>query len=154
MTDITSPLIQEGERSSGYTSDQDQVLDQVLDLAEDMSPTSRKLYWNFWLMAISFSVNHGCVVSCLAYSTAELGTDMGGYGSGVLYVFYALTALFLSKPVVAGLGASRPRVRPRDADAPRVTSHTRRPGPRPRTPRSRLRRRTRRLRRRRARTRR
>ena len=56
-------------------------------------------------MCLGFSVNHGCVVSCLAYSTAELGTELGGYGSGMLYVCYALTALFLSKPLVAGVGA-------------------------------------------------
>jgi hypothetical protein len=61
-------------------------------------------YSNFLTMCIAFSVNHGCVVSCLAYSTTELGNSLGGYGSGVLYIFYALTAFFLSKPVVSMIG--------------------------------------------------
>ena len=61
-------------------------------------------YRNFLTMCIAFSVNHGCVVSCLAYSTTELGNSLGGYGSGVLYTFYALTAFFLSKPVVSMMG--------------------------------------------------
>jgi Ion channel regulatory protein UNC-93 len=46
----------------------------------------------------------GCVVSCLAYSTTQLGNLLGGYGSGVLYIFYALTAFFLAKPVVSTVG--------------------------------------------------
>lgn len=29
---------------------------------------------------------------------------MGGYGSGVLYIFYALTAFFISKPIVSMVG--------------------------------------------------
>lgn len=93
-------LIRDEDESSDVAA-----LDHVIDLAEENHPSAKQLYWNFWLMALGFSINHGCVVSCLAYSTAELGTQLGGYGSGVLYVFYALTALFLSKPVVAGLGS-------------------------------------------------
>lgn len=58
-------------------------------------------------MSIAFSFNHGCVVSCLAYATAELGNDLGGYGSGALYVCYALTAFLLSKPVVTMIGPKR-----------------------------------------------
>lgn len=44
------------------------------------------------------------MVSCLAYSTTELGNSLGGYGSGVLYIFYAFTSFFLSKPVVSMVG--------------------------------------------------
>ena len=62
------------------------------------------LYRNFLTMCVAFSLNHGCVVSCLAYSTTELGNTLGGVGSGVLYVFYALTAFFLSKPYVSMVG--------------------------------------------------
>ena len=65
---------------------------------------SEALYQNFLLMCIAFSVNHGCVVSCLAYSTTELGNSLGGVGSGILYVFYALTAFFLAKPIVSMMG--------------------------------------------------
>lgn len=59
---------------------------------------------NFIVMCVSFSINHGCVVSCLAYATAELGNSLGGYGSGCLYVLYAFTAFLLSKPVVVMIG--------------------------------------------------
>lgn len=62
------------------------------------------LYSNFLTMCISFSLNHGSVVSCLAYASAELGSSLGGVGSGVLYVFYALTAFLLAKPVVTMIG--------------------------------------------------
>jgi hypothetical protein len=55
-------------------------------------------------MCIAFSLNHGCVVSCLAYASTELGSSLGGSASGVLYVFYSLTAFFLSKPIVAMVG--------------------------------------------------
>ena len=44
------------------------------------------------------------MVSCLAYSTTELGNSLGGYGSGVLYIFYAFTSFFLSKPIVSMVG--------------------------------------------------
>jgi len=86
------------------------------------------LYRNFFIMSLAFSCNHGCVVSCLAYATTELGNKLGGleslirlflffaytltffairtrrYGSGSLYIFYALTAFFLSKPIVTMVG--------------------------------------------------
>jgi hypothetical protein len=65
---------------------------------------SNLYYRNFVIMSVAFSFNHGCVVSCLAYATSELGNDLGGYGSGFLYVFYAFTAFLLSKPVVSMIG--------------------------------------------------
>lgn len=72
---------------------------------EEREVATPSMIWrNFIVMCLAFSFNHGCVVSCLAYSTTELGSDLGGYGSGCLYVFYALTAFFLSKPVVSMIG--------------------------------------------------
>jgi hypothetical protein len=68
---------------------------------------ANKLYYNFILMCVAFSVNHGCVVSCLAYSSAELGDDLGGYGSGTLYICYALSAFLLSKPLVSMYGGKQ-----------------------------------------------
>jgi hypothetical protein len=62
------------------------------------------LYRNFMIMCIAFSLNHGAVVSCLAYAAAELGNDLGSTSSGILYVCYALTALLASKPFVAAVG--------------------------------------------------
>jgi hypothetical protein len=63
-----------------------------------------KLYRNFVLMSVAFSANHGSVVACLAYASTELGDNLGGYGSGALYVCYALTAFLFAKPVVAMIG--------------------------------------------------
>lgn len=62
------------------------------------------LHRNFLTMCAAFSLNHGSVVSCLAYASAELGSSLGGVGSGVLYVFYALTAFLIAKPVVTMVG--------------------------------------------------
>lgn len=59
---------------------------------------------NFITMCLAFSANHACVVSCLAYASAQLGDELGGYGSGVLYICYALTAFFFSKPIVSMVG--------------------------------------------------
>lgn len=76
--------------------------DVVTDIINDSSAIG--LYRNFVMMSVAFSCNHGAVVSCLAYSTTELGNSLGGYGSGTLYVLYALTAFLLSKPIVSMIG--------------------------------------------------
>jgi len=68
------------------------------------SRSSASLMTNFVAMATMFSITHGCVVSCLSYASAELGSDMGAYGSFTLMFVYAFGALFLSKPVTAQLG--------------------------------------------------
>eukprot|EP01038_Epipyxis_sp_PR26KG_P005980 gene5980-8236_t len=78
--------------------------DHNLSSGNNQDRRDRSLYRNFLLMCIAFSVNHGCVVSCLAYATTMLGDKLGGYGSGCLYVFYALTAFLLSKPTVMMVG--------------------------------------------------
>ncbi len=58
-----------------------------------------------WLwMSIAFSAVHGTVTACLAYATASLGADLGAYGSGTLYFFYSIVALFFSQPVVDKVG--------------------------------------------------
>ena len=66
--------------------------------------TSRFLERNFLYFSIAFSLNHGCVVSCLAYANSELG-DLGSIGSGVLYICFAITAFLFSKPIVTMLGS-------------------------------------------------
>ena len=63
-----------------------------------------KLIRNFYFMCICFSANHGCVVSCIAYAASQLGDLLGGYGTGSLYICYAITAFFLSKPVITMTG--------------------------------------------------
>jgi hypothetical protein len=64
----------------------------------------RMLYTNFILMSVAFSLNHGCVVSCLAYASSELGDTLGAYGGGFLYIAYSFSALALAQPVVEAVG--------------------------------------------------
>ena len=86
------------------------ILDkQYSPIAEKEDKTLREiqaglLRRNFLAMCIAFSLNHGSAVACIAYATAELGTDLGSASSGTLYIFYALTALFVSKPFVCSVG--------------------------------------------------
>lgn len=65
---------------------------------------AKKLHRNFLMMCVAFSLNHGCVVSCLAYSSTQLGDSLGGTGSGCLYIFYSVTAFLISKPIVSMVG--------------------------------------------------
>jgi hypothetical protein len=78
---------------------------RLLEKKSDLRTGQGKdLYQNFVMMCIAFSLNHGAVVSCLAYAAAELGNDLGSTSSGILYTCYALTALLASKPFVASVG--------------------------------------------------
>jgi hypothetical protein len=47
--------------------------------------TTSTIMYNFVIMSILFSANHGCVVACLSLATARLGS-IGAYQSGLLYV--------------------------------------------------------------------
>jgi hypothetical protein len=51
--------------------------------------TTSTIMYNFVVMSILFSANHGCVVACLSLATARLGS-IGAYQSGLLYVFTKL----------------------------------------------------------------
>lgn len=70
-----------------------------------LPPTAGGILLNFVMMSLCFSLNHGCVTSCLALASAQLGPKLGGYSSGVLYAFYTLTALLLAPDVVRRLGS-------------------------------------------------
>ena len=78
----------------------------LLPAGEDngRGPSSAWLYANFVTMSTMFSLTHGTVVSCLSYASAELGTDMGSYGSFTLMFVYAFAAILLSKPITSQLG--------------------------------------------------
>jgi len=55
-------------------------------------------------MAVCFSVNHGTVTALVALAAANLGDELGGTQSGVLYITYVFTALFGSAAFVSILG--------------------------------------------------
>lgn len=87
--------------------DYDDKRKNLLGNSENDIKSIANLYKNFIIMCIAFSLNHGAVVSCLAYATAQLGNDLGGYGSGTLYIFYSITALLFSKPIVSMVGPKK-----------------------------------------------
>jgi hypothetical protein len=89
------------ERTKFESGDHQPLLSRT---AEETERQSKRLLRNFYFMCICFSANHGCVVSCIAYAASELGDLLGGYGTGALYVCYAFTAFFLSKPVITMTG--------------------------------------------------
>lgn len=77
-------------------------------IKDDANLHASSVYFNnFLMMCCVFSVNHGCVTSCLAYASTELGPDLAGLGGGILYVFYACTSLFFSNVIVSMVGAKK-----------------------------------------------
>merc|ERR1712166_85377 len=66
--------------------------------------TGKKLFANFMLMAICFSVNHGTVTALLALATSNLGSDLGNLQNALLYCLYTITALCFAKIIVANTG--------------------------------------------------
>lgn len=69
--------------------------------------TARRLRSNFGVMAVCFSLNHGCVTALIALASTELGHSLGNGSLGTLYFVYTLTAAFFSQAVTAKLGAKR-----------------------------------------------
>ena len=65
------------------------------------------VYRNFVVMAIFFSIHHGCVVSCLSLATTRLGPNVGAGQSSLLYVCYTGSALVGSTYIVKHWGAHR-----------------------------------------------
>ena len=70
-------------------------------------PPPAAVYRNFVLMAILFSIHHGCVVSCLSLATARLGAEIGAGQSGILYLAYTGTALLGATYSVKRVGPHR-----------------------------------------------
>jgi len=67
--------------------------------------SSWQVIMNFVWMAICFSLNHGCVTSLLGLASATLSDKLSGLQSGILYIFYLLSALFCSSSLVAVFGS-------------------------------------------------
>lgn len=64
---------------------------------------AKSIFRNFCVMSVLFSANHGTIVSCLALATARLGA-VGALQSGVLYLFYTLSAVLGATYVVKKCG--------------------------------------------------
>jgi MFS family permease len=65
---------------------------------------SRSLYWNYVFFCCLYSAAHGSVDAVLAYSTSELGDEIGSNGSAGLYISYTVSAFFFAKPILKILG--------------------------------------------------
>lgn len=59
---------------------------------------------NFLTMAVLFSANHGCVVSCMGVATARLGA-VGAWQSGILFIAYSASSVLGATYAVKTLGA-------------------------------------------------
>jgi len=62
---------------------------------------------NFIVMAICFSVNHGCVTSVLALASTDFNDNLAAISSALLYGTYTTSALFAAVPLVLTLGAKK-----------------------------------------------
>jgi len=67
-------------------------------------PSSASILRSFLTMSVCFSLNHACVTTVLALSSAELGDELGGDSSGVLFICYTLIALCGATLIVDHLG--------------------------------------------------
>ena len=63
-----------------------------------------KLYWNFMLMVVCFSVNHATVTAMISLAASNLDPELGNLQNALLYTFYTLTALFGSNHIVSATG--------------------------------------------------
>jgi hypothetical protein len=67
----------------------------------------RALRGNFVYMSVCFSLNHACVTSALALSTANLGSVLGNASNATLYVLYTCSALAFAGPHVRRRGSKQ-----------------------------------------------
>ena len=94
---------EEGDRGVGNINNYDD--DESEDHQERRRRRSaRRTLINFISMAILFSANHGCVVSCLGLASARLGS-VGAWQSGILYFTYTASALLGATYIVKRAGA-------------------------------------------------
>ena len=90
------------------TMESEQTLDTlsenlVEDSVQQQSQEAKRTLRNFCFMSILFSANHGTIVSCLSLATARLGS-VGALQSGILYLFYTLSAVLGATYVVKKVG--------------------------------------------------
>lgn len=89
----------------GMDSEDDmEELAPMLPEQRSESESSNTALINFAFMAILFSANHGCWVSCLAFSTLYLGST-GAWELSLFHLIYALSALSGATYIVKMIGA-------------------------------------------------
>jgi hypothetical protein len=68
------------------------------------SADNDKALGNFLVMAVLFSANHGCVVSCMALATSRLGS-IGAWQSAIVFIAYSASSVLGATYTVKKLGA-------------------------------------------------
>jgi len=107
---MTRPRTRESSPTRGCGAEQSSLL-AVPERAfrrktlQNMPPDT--VFWTFFLMSISMSLNQGCVNSLTAIATATQGLLLGSIQIGVLYLFYLAGALFMAGEAVQRFGSKR-----------------------------------------------
>lgn len=67
---------------------------------------SSLLFLNFLIMMFCFAINHATVTALIALASQPsiLGSTLGGYSSGTLYIFYTFSAMTVTAWIVQKLG--------------------------------------------------
>jgi len=66
--------------------------------------SSRSILFNFSMMSIFFSINHGTVLACISLATSEFGSKLGSYSLGSVYLMYTLSSMFFSTTFIDKFG--------------------------------------------------
>jgi len=88
------------------TLDVEQSLDEdpIVNSPDHLS--AQRTMWNFILMSVLFSANHGSVVSCMGLATARLGST-GAIQNGILFFSYTTSALLGSTYITKRAGSRK-----------------------------------------------
>ncbi len=89
---------------SSRLKDESDLLKSFLSSNISNSDSSTDIFRNYVLFCVTFSITHATVDSVLSYATAELGKELGGYSSGILYLLYAFTSIFFAKAFISWKG--------------------------------------------------
>ena len=99
------------QQSSSHSTVQGTLLEPLTTSSDDnclsengLRSRSTSIRNSFWVMTFCFSTNHACVTTVLALASTELGSSLGGYSNGTLYLCYTLSALVGATGVVQTLG--------------------------------------------------
>jgi len=77
----------------------------VMEYAAPLPQTPGRVLASFVALSLSFSLNHGCVVASLSLASDQLGPQLGGVSSGVLYAVYTATALLVAPDIIRRFNA-------------------------------------------------
>lgn len=62
---------------------------------------------HFMVMAVLFSINHGCVVAVSGLASADFGVSIAAVANGILYFMYTFSSLLLAVPLVEIYGPKK-----------------------------------------------